>query len=837
MSEEVIMQNGFYLGEPGWIPWVIAIGVFLAIATFFSYRRSPMPPGKRTAAILLRLVGIGLLLLCLLEPMGSEERAKPQSNAFALLVDNSQSTREDWRAHGRKNGDLDNELWYRDAFRNDAEWGTKLADSFRLRRYLFDNSLTAIDSFEGMEQEGTESALVRALTSLRDRYHLEKLEGKSPSGEPADENSSNERTPSTPSERTPSGQPLAGILLFSDGQATDRETWSSITHYPIPVYPVVRSVRHQEKDLAIHQLIAQQSDFETAPITLIATVQHRGYSGKEVDLHLRDKSKTILESKRISLPEDSESVQVEFRFRPKEIGVQGYEVTVAEASKEGGENDSQKSTEWTLHNNSRHQVVDRGRGPYRILYIAGRPNWEYKFLSRALSEDQEIELTGLIRIAKKEAKFNFRDTRVDSSNPLFSGFEDVSEEEKEQYDEPVYVRLGVKESGELQKGFPKELTELFQYKAIVIDDVEHDFFTQEQQSMLRQFVAVRGGGLIALGGQEAMRGEGFGTSALSQMLPVYGDPTGALDIDWTVDPNSVPIESIRLGLTRDGWLQPFMRLSDNEAGERSRLEKMPSFQVWNQIRSVKPGASVLANASVEGSEEPIPILVTQRFGRGRTAALLVGDWWRWAMHREGREPAPLYQAWRQLIRWLITDVPKSLTMEATMFPESSRARKLLIDVRGDDYKAVDNATIAITVASPDGQTIELVGEPSLETPGRYEAIVLCEQEGVYIAEAHCSAPDGSSLGSVHCGWVNDPMAVEFQGIGEDETFLKQIAESSGGRLIRWEELNSFVDNIPSEQIPIKERKVYPLWHQSWVLVTAIACLCLEWGWRRRYGMA
>jgi len=33
------------------------------------------------------------------------------------------------------------------------------------------------------------------------------------------------------------------------------------------------------------------------------------------------------------------------------------------------------STEATLANNSRVVVVDRGRGPYRILYVSGRPNW------------------------------------------------------------------------------------------------------------------------------------------------------------------------------------------------------------------------------------------------------------------------------------------------------------------------------------------------------------------------------------------------------------------------------------------------------------------------------
>ncbi len=64
------------------------------------------------------------------------------------------------------------------------------------------------------------------------------------------------------------------------------------------------------------------------------------------------------------------------------------------------------SVELTQGNNARFQVVDRGRGPYRILYVAGRPNWEHKFLKRALEEDAEIRLASLLRIAKKEPKFS-----------------------------------------------------------------------------------------------------------------------------------------------------------------------------------------------------------------------------------------------------------------------------------------------------------------------------------------------------------------------------------------------------------------------------------------------
>ena len=43
----------------------------------------------------------------------------------------------------------------------------------------------------------------------------------------------------------------------------------------------------------------------------------------------------------------------------------------------------------------------------------------------------------------------------------------------------------------------------------------------------------------------------------------------------------------------------------------------------------------------------------QRFGAGRTGALLVGDMWRWAMRRETADEQELEKMWRQTMRWLV----------------------------------------------------------------------------------------------------------------------------------------------------------------------------------------
>ncbi|MFM8334496.1 MAG: hypothetical protein ACKODK_02950, partial [Opitutaceae bacterium] len=141
-------------------------------------------------------------------------------------------------------------------------------------------------------------------------------------------------------------------------------------------------------------------------------------------------------------------------------------------------------------------------GPFRVLYVSGRPNWEYKFLNRAVQGDEQVQLVGLIRVAKREPKFDFRGREGETSNPLFRGFGSQAADEVQRYDQPVLVRLNTKDEIELRAGFPRTPEELYGYHAVILDDLEAEFFTRDQAVLLQKFVSERGGGLLMLGGME-----------------------------------------------------------------------------------------------------------------------------------------------------------------------------------------------------------------------------------------------------------------------------------------------------------------------------------------------
>ena len=119
------------------------------------------------------------------------------------------------------------------------------------------------------------------------------------------------------------------------------------------------------------------------------------------------------------MPAGQSDEYVKFEVKPEALGVSFYTVEVGQAEQP---EDEATEEEATMANNRRIVAVERRREPYRILYVAGRPNWEYKFLKRALEDDPQVDLVGLIRIAKREPKFVFLGREGESSNPLFKGF-------------------------------------------------------------------------------------------------------------------------------------------------------------------------------------------------------------------------------------------------------------------------------------------------------------------------------------------------------------------------------------------------------------------------------
>ncbi|MSU64903.1 MAG: hypothetical protein EXS38_02105 [Opitutus sp.] len=773
----------------------------------WSYRASAGQP-LRWVCLLLKAVGIVALALCLLEPLWLGQRARPGVNLFAVVADNSQGLQIHDAGDARSRGDALRSL----LDLQKPGWQAALAETFEVRRYLFDTRLQATTDFHELNFEGRSTALASTLRTLGERFQ---------------------------------GRPLAGVMLLTDGNATDLANGAlpDLRGLP-PIYPVVIGRSDAVRDVAVQQVHVSQSSFEDAPVSLQADVTATGYRGRPIVAKLIDREGKTVQEQTADARGDGEALAFRFQLKPEHQGLSFYQVRVgprgevtsgAAATGPDAAKTESKSEEATLANNSRVLTVDRGQGPFRVLYVSGRPNWEFKFLNRAVASDEQVQLVGLIRVAKREPKFDFRGRVGETSNPLFRGFGNQSPDEVQRYDQPVLVRLNTRDEVELRAGFPRTPEDLYGYSAVILDDVESEFFAPDQAMLLQKFVSERGGGFLMLGGMETFQEGKYARTPIGDMLPVY------LDRD-----ESAAAEApgpLHLQLAREGWLQAWARLRDTEADERTRLEGMPPFQIINRVRALKPGASVIASVRDEKGAE-LPALAVQRFGRGRTAALMLGDVWRWGMH-DAAAHADMDKAWRQLVRWLVTDVPARVQTTIEPLPADANAAVLVqVRVRDEKFQPVDDAKVTINLepvviegtGGAAGIPIKFEAEASLSEPGLFQATYVPRQTGGYKATATVKNNAGADLGRAETGWSTDLAAEEFRSLVPNRALLEEIARKTGGQVVAVDELEKFARRLPQLRAPVMETWSYPAWHTPVMFAFALACLLAEWGLRRWKGM-
>lgn len=336
-----------------------------------------------------------------------------------------------------------------------------------------------------------------------------------------------------------------------------------------------------------------------------------------------------------------------------------------------------------------------------------------------------------------------------------------------------------------------------------------------------------------LGGLSSFHHGEWHKSVVKDVLPVYCERTPTPLTDNVL---ADPPREFRMQLTRDGWLHPWVRLRRTEDEERNRLGEMAGFQVISRVDGIKPAAQVLASV-VDLDGQTQPALVAQSYGDGRGAALLIGDLWRWSLKREPGTEDDLGKAWRQTVRWLVTDVPQRIepSLEWTTAGDSS-AVALRVRVRNAEFEPQENAAVKVAINIPGEEPLTLQCEPSLEQPGLFEATYVPRQSGGYTARFEVIDSDGKPLGEGQLGWVYEPQAEEFRRIAVHRELMEQLAQATGGEVLTVDDLPSFVESLPERDVPVKEASTTPLWHSPWMLAAILLLLGGEWGLRRWKGL-
>lgn len=773
-------------------------GLLLALVVGYlakGYQRAQGHAGLRLGALFCKTATWALLLSCLADPMMSRRLPKSGENEVVILVDDSASLSVAELEAGKPRSHAVQTALGRSG-EDQPGWMNELERLFRLKLHSMGTELRSVTNFSELKFAASATRLESALAMVS---------------------------------RSPS---VAAVVVVTDGQPTDRGALKRAADArQVPIFPVLVGEQAPTPDLRLLETSVAQTAFEDTPVTITTRIEAIGFVNRELEVVVLDSEGKIATRETVHLSQDQESRTLRLKLQAAKPGVSFYRVQVREIEPagQGGQKDRKAPVrEATLANNERHVKVDRGSGPYRVLYVAGRPNWDYKFMRRALAEDPEVQVPALIRIAKREPKFEWRGRTGESSNPLFRGFGDQANAQR--YDQPVLIRLGTKDAKELAEGFPKTAEQLFgEYHAIILDDVEADFFSQEQMNLIERFVSERGGALLTLGGQECYQHGGYEGTPVGRMMPVYLDRRSS----------GPAVENARLELSREGWLEAWTRLRQDRTSDEQRMSQMTGFYAVNQTSSIKPGASVVATVRTS-DDRSLPAWVTQRFGEGRVMAVLIADLWRWGMQDEAAR-RDLDKAWRQMLRALVADTPNP--MQVTSHTDGDRM-KIEVRLRDAAFFPQDDAMVRMEITTPDGKRSELFAEPSLKEPGLYETDYYPRTPGAYRLEAQTqpavavaeSAPT-SATQSRQTGWVHDPLATELADLTPGRGWAEQMAKTSGGQVLNLTDLSRLPELLKNIRPPVEETITTPLWHSPWIFVALLMLLAGEWFLRRKGGLA
>jgi hypothetical protein len=248
----------------------------------------------------------------------------------------------------------------------------------------------------------------------------------------------------------------------------------------------------------------------------------------------------------------------------------------------------------------------------------------------------------------------------------------------------------------------------------------------------------------------------------------------------------------------------------------------------------KPGATVLLESTPTG-RHPFPLLVTENYGRGRSAVFATGGSWRWKMW-QGHTDKTHATFWQQMFRYLVTDTPGQVTSSTpkSVLADDTRV-PLRVEVRDKEYKPVNNAKVQARFLSPDGSsaTIELAPQPLEE--GVYTAEWTAEKPGSYVAEILAGREQEEIGHDVLTFRREDGVAENFH-TSQNRELLEKLSDQTGGRYYTPAGAAKLASEISYSEAGITTRETRDLWDMPIVFLLVLGIRASEWLLRRKWGV-
>ena len=594
--------------------------------------------------------------------------------------------------------------------------------------------------------------------------------------------------------------PVSGLVLLTDGADNSRapiaDELLSLRAKQVPVFTVGIGSERFARDIEVRRVEASSSVLKGSTLVADVLVRQRGFNGAKVPLMVEDDGRLIGQSE-ITLPPNGDVAPVRVQVRMSSPGARLLTFRIP-----------LQQGEQVTQNNAQQALVRVRNAREKILYVEGEPREEMRFIRAAVAADSNLQLVTLQRTADKK-----------------------------------FFRLDVDGPEELAAGFPVTRGELYAYRAIVLGSVEASFFSHAQLAMIADFVNVRGGGLLMLGGRRAFGEGGYAGTPLADVMPVVieGNATGD-SVSFLAD--------LTATLTPGGASSAVTQVAGEQAKSAERWRTLPAVTSVNRIRRVKPGAVTLVDGKVakggragvpegeqlRGYEQPL--LVYQRYGRGLSVAMPIQDSWTWAFAAEIPVDDPTFPTlWKQLLRFLTSDVPGRVTVHAQSDQVNPRTPvDLRAEVADSAFLTVNDAQVVAHVAGPSGPARDVPLEWAVDRDGEYRALFTPETAGIYTVRVDATGRDGKVTSDSLFVRVAD-LNAEYVDAEMRAALLQRLARETGGRFYTPETVGTLAADVAMSKRGVTVANEMDLWDMPVNFLLLVTLLSAEWGYRKLRGLA
>lgn len=730
--EEFARGSLLYAGSwPAWALTLLALTGTVLIVGFLLQRRRQTSVPRLLAVAALQLSMLAVVIFLLREPTLETELLKPGENTVALVADGSESM-----IYGETRSRFELAT---------ASLENALGDerpNVETRRYLMADGAVSVDTFDGLQPTGPTTSIARSLVDVLDNAR---------------------------------NRSLAAVILSSDGIDTvggiSAEQLAEIAAYGVPIYTIAVGRDAVPEDLELSQVFVPERALPETSLSARVSIRHDRPGTAQVRVYDGDQ---LLASTPVELGPNSTTTTSWISLDIGSAGFHRLEFNVA------GDEDEPET-----RNNARGALVEVADQRFRTLYFEGEPRWEYKFLRRALDEDEGIDLVSLLRVSENK-----------------------------------FYRQGLESPEELANGFPESREALFSYDALIIGSIEAASFSDDQLRLINDFVSERGGSLLMLAGPKGLGNGGWGQSAIADALPARLPPSTVSSFERLKAPVS---------LTPQGADLQMLRFATSDDENRQRWRDLPEVADYQSVGELKPAAMTLLNVTTASGSQPL--LITQPYGRGHALILATGGTWRWQMSMP-LEDQSHETFWRQLLRALVATTPANMSLTAGNSAGGNTVQ-LRAEFRDDAFSPVDGLKVTAVVSHEDGDSWVVDMLPSEEEAGVFVAETVPSKSGSWYYEA-IAERNGEPYEVVRTSLYSESDNREFFNIRRNSALLRRLSDATGGQYFEAGDIGSLPDALRYSAAGITEKIHQPIWNAPAFFIVLLLLKAGEWLLRRRW---